>query len=246
MRIAKKHLDLTVALGAMVSLCIVAGAQVVNQSGITNDPVSLRKILATQPDYAAVQTSLILNPQEGFGGKSKVAKMGNRSREETDDTIFIHEPGKPTIKIYPKSKEYSEGAVEKQNDFPISAEDIAKRDDVRFKLVGAEKVGEYNCVKIQALYKKGKGEIKYLFYVSPELKNLIIREEIFLGPVSFVTFLEDVSFDVSEELFNLTIGYKKIIEPVLNDPTKELLHELNKPGRRRARSNTKKRKAQLR
>lgn len=227
---------MTAALGAMLSLCVAAGAQNVSQSGLTDDPAALRKILTTQPDYTAVETSVILNPEEGFGGKSKVARMGNRSREETDDAIFIREPGKPTIKIYPKRKEYSEAPVEKPDHFPMSAEDLAKKVGVTFKLAGAEKIGEYNCEKIQALYKMGKDEVKYSFFVSPELKNLIVREEITLGPVSFVTFLENVSFDVSEELFTLPAGYKKITEPVLDDPTKELLNEPNKSVRRRTES----------
>jgi len=223
-------------------MCVAAGPRALNQSGLTDDPASLRKILVTQPDYTAVETSVILNPEEGFGGKSKVAKMGSRSREETDDAIFIREPGKPTIKIYPKRREYSEIPAEKPDDFPTSAEELAKRPDVTFKLAGAEKSGEYNCEKIRASYKLRDVEVDYFFFVAPELKNLVVRQEISLGPLSFVTFLENVSFDVSEELFRLPAGYKKIVEPVPGDPAKELLDELNKPVRRHTRSTSKRRR----
>jgi hypothetical protein len=239
MKIDKKYLKVAATFSAIIFLCNAADAQGVNQSAVADDSASLRKILISQPNYTAVQTSMILNPDEGFGGKSKVAKLGSRSREETDDAIFVREPGKPTIKIYPKRKEYSEVSDDKPPDFPLSAEDLVKRDDVTFKLAGAEKLGEYNCLKIQASYKMEKVEMKYSFYVSPELKNLIVREEISLGLISSITFLENVSFNVSEELFNLPAGYKKITEPVLDDPAKDILRELNNPVRRHTKSNSK-------
>lgn len=151
----------------------------------------------------------------GMGGKSKIAKMGNRQAEISDDAIIINEPGKPIIKIYPKRKEYSETTIKLPANFAISPEELAKRNDVVFKSLGKERVGKYACLKIEASYNDEKLEsIKFLFWSAPELKNLVVRSVISLGPeVKFITVLEDVSLSVNEELFRIPADYKKVIEP---------------------------------
>src|SRR6185369_3010405 len=101
------------AITVSLQICVLANAQVVRQQTPSEDPESLRQMLATQPDYTAMQQFLFSEGFGGFGAKSKVAKMGNRQVEVTDETVFINEPGKPTIKVFPKRKEYSELPLEK-------------------------------------------------------------------------------------------------------------------------------------
>lgn len=197
-------------------ICILANAQVVRQQYTSEDPESLRQMLANQPNYTAQQQFLFAEGFGGFGAKSKVAKMGNQQVEVTEDTIFIAEPGKPTIKVFPKRKEYAEMPVEKKDDFPIAPEELAKRNDVMFKALGTEKVGQYTCLKIEAAYKdeKLKETMKFLFWVAPELKNLVVKSEMSFGQQGkFLTLLEDVSLSVNEELFRIPKGYKKVVEP---------------------------------
>jgi len=160
---------------ASVFLCVLANAQVVRQSSKVESPDALRRILAKQPDYIAIQQLIFSEASGGgFGSTSKVAKMGTRLRDETEDTIFINESGKPTIKIYPKRREYTEQQIEpdEPNDaLKFSPEKLARQSNLTFKLLGREKIGKYNCLKIEVAYKdeKLKG-MKFVFYAAPELK----------------------------------------------------------------------------
>jgi hypothetical protein len=209
-------------------ICGLANAQVVRQQTISEDPESLRQMLANQPDYTAMQQFLFSEGFGGFGAKSKVARLGSRQVEVTEDTIFIHEPGKPTIKVFPKRKEYSELPLEKNDDFSVSPEEIARRSDVVFKSLGTETVGRYKCLIIEASYKDEKlKERKVVFWAAPQLKNLVIKSATSLGEqVKFLTLLEDVSLRVNEKLFRIPRGYKKVIEP---DYMKRLEENIRKP-----------------
>jgi hypothetical protein len=211
-----------------LSLCAGARAQTAGRVHILQDPESLRRMLARQPNYTAMQQFLFSEGFGGFGANSKVAKMGNRQVAVTEDTIFISESGKPTIKVFPKRKEYAEMPFEKGDDFAVSPEGLAARSDVSFKSLGREKVGKYTCIKIEATYKDKKlKEMKFLFWAAPELKNLVIRTEISLGrQVRFLTLLEDISLSVDEELLRVPAGYKKIVEP---DYMRELEEKTRKP-----------------
>ena len=189
---------------------------------------SLRKILSSQPDFTAIQRFVFSEGFGGFGAKSKVVKMGNLSAEITEETIFINEPGKPTIKVFPKRKEYAEVQSEKEGGFPVSPEDLARSSDTIFKSLGTEKVGDYACTKIEVSYKDEKlREMRFIFWAAPALKNLVIRSETSLGPrVRFLSLLEDVSLSVDKEVFRVPAGYKKVVEP---NNMKQLENNVRKP-----------------
>ena len=215
------------ALGIFLPLCVLASPQVSDQPGLAGDSETLRKILLNQPNYTAVRQFIFSEGFGGFGASSRVARLGNRHREESDDRIFINEPGKPTVKIYPKRKEYSEQPVADKDIFQFSPHELAKRNDVVLKALGREKVGEYDCLKIEVTYKdeKLRGMV-FVFYAAPALRGLVIREEVSLGEqVKFVTQLSNVSFNVSEKLFLIPAGYKKIVEP---DPKEQMEHLLRR------------------
>lgn len=189
-------------------------AQVTRPPAISESSENLRQILASQPDYTAVMKFFFSEGVGGFGGTSKVAKMGKRFREEMDDRVLISEPGKPTISIFPERKEYAERPSEKEDgDFGISPEELAKRNDVTFKYLGTEKIEGYNCIKIEVTYKDERLKvIGLVFYVAPELRNLVVKQENSLGEqAKMITLLSNVAFNVSEDLFRVPSGYKKVV-----------------------------------
>jgi len=81
--------------------------------------------------------------------------------------------------------------------------------------LGREKVGQYTCIKIEASYNDQKlKEMRFVFWMAPELKNLVIKSATSLGErVKLLTLLEDISLSVDEKLFRIPRGYKKVIEP---------------------------------
>jgi hypothetical protein len=219
--------DVVRALTATLAVCILAGAQVVLQQSAPEDPESLRQMLASQPDYTAVQRDFFLTEGSGsgMGLVGKVAKLGDKLAQVSESAILIREPGKPTIKVFPKRQEYAEMAAEKEDYFGgppeefTDPEKVAKRGDVVFKSAGVEKVGEYACVKIEVSPKDEKFKaVKLLFWAAPGLKNLVVQSEVSIarpseGRVRYVTTLEDISLAVDEGLFRVPAGYKKVIEP---------------------------------
>src|SRR5688572_20043255 len=218
--------NLISCLGISVFLYGFANAQT---AGPSQDPDSLRKMLSNQPDYTATQRFAFSEGFRGFGASRKVARLGLRQAEITEDTIFINERGRPLVKIFPKRKEYSELELPKTGEFAVSPEELAKRIDTTFRSLGIEKIAEYTCIKIEVAYKDEKlKEMKFLFWAAPALKNLVIRSETSLGPrVKFLTLLENVSLDVNEKLFRIPVGFKKVAEP---DYFKELEEGIRKPS----------------
>jgi hypothetical protein len=70
----------------------------------------------------------------------------------------------------------------------------------------------------------------FVFYAAPALRGLVIREEVSLGEqVKFVTQLSNVSFNVSEKLFLIPAGYKKIAEPNPKEQMEHLLRRIKTP-----------------
>lgn len=211
-----KNLAFTLLL-LSATFTFVSG-QVINQQSISEE--SLRQMLANQPDYTAIEQTTFSEGFGGFSGESKVIKMGNSSVEMKADTIFINVPRKPLIKVFPKDKTYAVMAVEKDNDI-FSPKKLAGSNDVIFKSLGTEKVGNYTCIKIEVSYKEKKNKTakyerlrntKILFWSAQELKNLVIRSEITLGKeAKFITLLKDVTLSVDEEYFRIPKGYKKIV-----------------------------------
>ena len=181
----------------------------------SDDPESLRQMLKTQPDYTAEQRFAFSEGFGGFGANSKIVKMGNRQAEVTEDTIYINQPGKPLIKVFPKRKEWSELKMGDSVDFAFTPEALANRDDTIFKSLGQDTVEQYSCIKFEVSFKDEKlKEMKFVFWAAPSLRNLVVKTETSLGQrIKFFTLLENVSLQVDEKLFRIPAGYKKIVEP---------------------------------
>lgn len=202
-----------------------------SQTPHSTDDSEIRGMLMNQPDYAATRQFGFMEPKGGFGSTTKVAKLGARVRAEDDDRITIEEAGKPTIRIYPKRREFAEAAPDPEanqdGEFAVTAEELAKRQDVSFKLLGTDKTGEYECQKIEATYKDKRLEsVKFVFCCAPALKNLVVFQQTFLGPVTMTTILTNVSLKVSPELFRIPAGYKKVQEKSYDEQFKELIDQI--------------------
>lgn len=213
------------AFTASLVVCALAEAQVTRRQSAPEDPESLRQILANQPDYTAVRWDFF--SRGGFSGGAKlgrVVKMGGKLVEVLEDTIVIREPGKPTVKVFPKRKEYAEVPAEERDDSAgppeelTNPEKVARDSHVVFRSAGVEKVGGHTCLKILATHKNEKYKaVKLTFWVAPGLKNLVIQSEVAVtrpaeGRVRFLTTFEDISLDVNGELFRVPQGYKKVAE----------------------------------
>lgn len=217
-------------------LVLLASSQlaVSGQSKIASaDDTRIREMLATQPDYTAVQQFGFIEPKGGFGATSKVARLGRRFREENENTIFISEPGKPTIKIYPKRREFAEVYLDnedaKNTDFAVTPEEQAKRKDVTFKIIGNKRFGKSYCREIEATYKdQGKKFFRLVFCVAPEFKNLVVITQSFTGPVTMTTALTNVSLGASEELFRVPVDFKKIQEKAPDEQFRDLIDRVKR------------------
>jgi len=198
-------------------ICLIRTPVPAQQSQQTDgySSVDLRQMLAVQPDYTGIQHFIFSEGFGVFGGDSKVARLGNRMREEDENQIIIHERGKPSIRIIPGKRQYSEFTVDVHEGFAVEPEDLAKRDDVTFKLAGTDQVNGMKVLKVEAVYKDKKLEpIKITFYIAPELKNLVVRQEVNLGDkVGMITVLQEISLNVDKKLFEIPPGYKKVEDP---------------------------------
>jgi hypothetical protein len=222
---------------AIVLPMLAAAALLFGAAGAASRPQSdsaaLRRALATQPDHSATVTTVMYASDHAFGGKSKVARLGKRRFEDNGSAVFISEAGKPTIKVYHDRKQYAEVAPDEGPASEFEPEALAAREDVTFKLLGKEKVGEYETLEIEATVPLGKQkELRAVFYAAPGLKNLVVKEEYFAGAQPLVmSFLEGVTLEVSEKLFVVPRGYAKVVEKTSPaDPATELLEELRKPA----------------
>jgi hypothetical protein len=201
---------------AMIALCM-GGAAPAQTVKLSEDAESLRQILAHQPNYVATQRKNYYWSSEVGERPHRIAKLGNLLAEITEDTIIIQQRDKPTIKIFPKRKEYAEVLFQDNNDFSDWPELYAAREGLVFKSLGREKVGNYECIKIEASYpNESLKDTKYVFWAAPELKGLVIKtERFYTESASYQMLLQDVSLNVDEAIFKIPAGFKKVIEPEL-------------------------------
>jgi hypothetical protein len=58
--------------------------------------------------------------------------------------------------------------------------------------------------------------VKFLFWVAPELKGLVVKSERSYGTTyKHVVLLEDISLNVDESIFRIPAGFTKVVEPEL-------------------------------
>jgi hypothetical protein len=172
----RSHVVLVLTLFALCSFS--AFGPFSQQAGLQSaDDALIRQILLNQPDYTANHQFDFIEPKGGIGAASKVAKVGRRLRGDDGDRILITEPGKPTIRIYPKRRVFSLSPADagKKTDFAVTPEELAKRTDVTLRILGTDNIDGYECRKIEAPYNDVRlRDVKFVFCSVPQLKNLLV------------------------------------------------------------------------
>jgi len=179
-----------------------------------------REILLGQPDFVA---DLELFVSEGVGAYSwaeRIARKGNRYREESQFWIFVGEIGKTSVRIYSEGKVYDDmlpprGASADGGLLNLRA--LALKSNVTFAALGTVLIDGRKCVKIEAV-QEGNPNKTYL-YAASDLKNLIIVAQV-LAPksedvhslrfVGSVERLRNISLDVADTLVEIPPGLKSI------------------------------------
>ena len=77
---------------------------------LTEEEKSLnpRDVILNQPDFVADLNFFVGEGFGGFGGAERLARKGNRYREESQYWIFIGELGKPSARVFPQAKAYDD------------------------------------------------------------------------------------------------------------------------------------------
>ncbi len=173
--------------------------------------LDIKNVLANQPSYIATEGFFF---DEGFGGFStsrQIAGKNNRNRIDTGFVTVISEPNKPDIRLY-KNKTYEiETGVRKVFVTPsagINPVDLLSFDDITFNALGAIVIDGHKCLKIEA--KSNSFSPKVFLYVAEDLKNLVMATQIISERQSSIQKLVKISFDVTDDFFNIPADYKEL------------------------------------
>lgn len=173
--------------------------------------VNPREIILNQPDFVADLNFFVGEGFGGHGGAERLARKGNRYREESQYWIFIGELGKPSARLVPQAKAYDDFESARggsADSTPINPVALAAEPDVTFTALGTRVIDGHNCLKIEAT-RKGKPE-KFYFYAARDLKNLVIVAQIVEPKRSTLQKLGHISLDVPDSLVQIPPDYKPI------------------------------------
>jgi WG repeat protein len=170
-----------------------------------------RKVIANQPDFVADLSYFVGEGFGGYGFAQKLARKGNRYREESEFWIFVGELGKPSARLFPEAKMYDDFEPPRggsADSTPINPAALAQEDGVSFSALGTRVIDGHNCLKIEAT-RTGKPE-KFYFYAALDLQNLVILVQILEPRRNTVQRLGNISFEVPDELVQIPADYKAI------------------------------------
>src|SRR5437762_1951262 len=180
---------------------------------LTEEEKSLnpRDVILNQPDFVADLNFFVGEGFGGFGGAERLARKGNRYREESQFWIFIGELGKPSARVFPQAKAYDDFESARggsADSTPINPRALALENDVTFTVLGTGVIDGHSCLKIEAT-RKGKPE-KFYFYAARDLKNVVIVAQIVERKRSTLQRLGNISLDVPDSLVQIPPDYKPI------------------------------------
>jgi len=92
-----------------------------------------------QPAFVAVLNFFVGEGFGGFGGAERLARKGNRYREESQFWIFVGELGKPSARVFPQAKAYDDFESARggsADSTPINPAALAVENDVTFTMLG--------------------------------------------------------------------------------------------------------------
>jgi hypothetical protein len=190
---------------------ILAGAQ-------QSKSMSVRDILVNQPDYIATETFTSAFMGHGFSVSYKTAKRMDCYRRQSDTQITYSCLNQPDMIFYPRTREYrQEARPEGPGPDALFISDVQTfartRKDVEYALVGTEKIGEYECLKIEAkvTYKEaspGYRDFTFVFYAAKNLKNLVIAVTVTGKETYASSGLSGTRLDFPDKLFKRPAGYR--------------------------------------
>src|SRR6266404_4997386 len=180
---------------------------------LTEEEKSLnpRDVILNQPDFVADLNFFVGEGFGGFGGAERLARKGNRYREESQYWIFIGELGKPSARVFPRAKasdDFESARGGSADSTPINPRALALENDVTFTALGTRVIDGHNCLKIEAK-RNGKPE-KFYFYAARDLKNLVIVAQIVEPRRNTLQRLGNISLEVPDILVQIPPDYKSI------------------------------------
>ena len=131
--------------------------------------------------------------------------------EESEFWIFVGEYGKPSARLFPKTKTYDDYVPPRGRSLahpPIDAAAVARENDVTFTALGKVAIDGHHCIKIEARRKATAD--KYYFYVARDLKNLAIVTQLVQPNRSTIQKLTNISLEVPDSLVHIPPDYKSI------------------------------------
>ena len=172
--------------------------------------IDLRKLIAGQPDFTAIENYFSARAISGFSLSNKVARKGRQYRVDTSIVVAITELNKPVLRLN-GNRTYEEGVGSHQAfvsaTSPLNPTDLLGFDDITFSAVGAIEHNGARLLKIRATSKGFDQEV--FLYADPAKKNLITIVQIIGKERSSVQRFEQVSFSVPDSLFDIS-GYKAV------------------------------------
>ena len=167
--------------------------------------IDLKNLLASQPDYAAKQNFFFSEGFGGFGASNKIAKKGNKYRTDTGFVVVISELNKPTLRLN-SDKTYEESVGVRKPyvtpSSPLNPTDLLGFGDISLSALGTVTVDGNKLLKIQAKSKEFKEDV--FLYVDFSRKSLITIIQVLGLRQGSIGRLQDISFDVPNELFDLS------------------------------------------
>jgi hypothetical protein len=191
--------------------------------------VPARDILANQPDFVAEEHITFLKDSNDYSSDVyKVAKKGEYYRSDypttpTPTILRFNKYGEPTLCYYPFEKKFMPCVhIDEPPSNPPEwfwyipdAEILAKYQNVRLEVIGAEVVEGHECTKIKATEinsESKKDEATVFLYAAKDLRNLVIKTEHFHPHSTYkgtTYMLRNISFDVPDDLFKVLASYRK-------------------------------------
>ena len=181
--------------------------------------MNVRDMLINQPDYIATESFTSAFMGHGFSVSYQTAKRLDCYRRQSETQITYSCLNQPDMIFYPRTREYRQEARPEGTGpdalFISDVQTFARtRKDVEYTLVGAEKIGEQECIKIEAkvTYQdaaNGSRRFTFVFYAAKNLDNLVIGVDV-IGKDSYASSrLGDIRLDFPERLFKRPEGYRR-------------------------------------
>ncbi len=169
--------------------------------------VSLKEILANQPDFVADEVFFQFEPRVhgGFSLGSRLAKKGDYYRSDFEGSVLFFQPNRPTVSYNPKEKAYREVPSSTKDGWyqdAIRIQTLVSEQNLTFEEVGTQVFEGHDCRKIKVTRNSSDSEDPTVHvYAAKDLKNLVIFVEVNLSDRTDRYILRNISFDVPALLF---------------------------------------------